>query len=67
MLEPKQKVARTALEVLFEDDIEITCEEVLTSNEMAIKEMNGYKARKAAPMKKILWNGGNRILFTFQD
>lgn len=54
MLEPKQKVARTALEVLFEDDIEITCEEVLTLNEMAIKEMNGYKARKAAPMKKIL-------------
>lgn len=54
MLEPKQKVARTALEVLFEDDIEITCEEVPTSNEMAIKEVNGYKARKAAHMKKIL-------------
>lgn len=52
MLEPKQKVARTALEVLFEDGIEITGEKVLTSNEMTIKEVNGCKARKAAPMKE---------------
>lgn len=47
MLEPK-----TALESVFEDDIEVIGEEVLTTNEIAIKEVNGYKDRKPASMKE---------------